>query len=115
MPESFEPAHPCRGAPDERIARLTDQVEMLRKRHHDSAGEIQHVVLGLAEIKLNLATQDKTLGRLERAVNGNGSPGLIVRVDRAERSLAGYARFLWLVAGAVVSLLVKVIVGSLHS
>ena len=33
----------------------------------------------------------------------------------AERSLAGYARFLWLVAGAVVSLLVKSVVGSVHS
>lgn len=103
---------------DERIARLGEQVEMLRRRSHDSAGELQHVVLALAEIKLNLATQDKTLGRLEHAFNGNGSPGspgLLLRMDRAERALAGYARVLWLVAGAVVSLLVKVVFGSVRS
>src|SRR5258708_39578161 len=90
---------------DVRIKRLTVELEHLRKARHEQVGEIQTVVLGLAEIKLNLATQDKTLAKLERAVDGNGAPGLIVRMDRAERSLANYSRFLWLVAGVVVALL----------
>jgi hypothetical protein len=100
---------------DDRIERLSAELEHLRKSRHEHAGELQAVVLGLAEIKLNLATQDKTLARLDRAVHGNGSPGLIVRMDRAERSLATYARFLWLVAGVVVALLARAIVGSLQS
>jgi hypothetical protein len=100
---------------DDRIKRLSAEVEHLRRARHDHAGELQAVVLGLAEIKLNLATQDKTLSKLERAVNGNGSPGLIVRMDRAERSLGNYSRFLWLVTGIVVALLVRAIVASLHA
>jgi len=100
---------------DDRIERLTVELEHLHKSRHEQLSEIQTVVLGLAEIKLNLATQDKTLGKLDRAVNGNGSPGLIVRMDRAERSLAGYSRFLWLVAGAVVALLAKSIVALIHA
>ena len=71
MAESFQ-SGPSKSPADERdedrIARLAGQVEMLRKRSHDSAGELQQVVLALAEIKLNLATQDKTLDRLEHAV-----------------------------------------------
>jgi septal ring factor EnvC (AmiA/AmiB activator) len=100
---------------DDRIERLTVELEHLRKARHEQVGEIQAVVLGVAEIKLNLATQDKTLAKLERAVNGNGAPGLIVRVDRAERSLASYSRFLWLVAGVVVALLARAIVATLHA
>jgi hypothetical protein len=100
---------------DERIQRLTAELDRLRKAGHERVGELQPLVLGLAEIKLNLATQDRTLGKLERAVNGNGSPGLIVRMDRAERSLAGYSRFLWLVAGVVVALLARTIFVSIHA
>lgn len=103
------------GHNDTRIERLAAEVEHLRKARHEHSGELQAVVLGLAEIKLNLATQDKTLGKLDRAVNGNGSPGLMVRMDRAERSLGNYARFLWLVAGVVVALLARTIVGSFRT
>ena len=100
---------------DDRIERLSCELEHLRKAGHERVGELQSVVLALAEIKLNLATQDKTLGKLDRAVHGNGSPGLIVRMDRAERSLGNYSRLLWLVAGVVVALLAKAIVLSFHA
>jgi len=100
---------------DERIVRLSAELDDLRGARHEHVGELQAVVVALAEIKLNLATQDKTLGKLDRAVHGNGSPGLVVRMDRAERSLSNYARFLWLVAGVVVSLLAKAIIVSFHT
>jgi hypothetical protein len=100
---------------DDRIKRLTAELDNLRNARHEQVGEIHTVVLSLAEIKLNLATQDKTLAKLDRAVNGNGAPGLIVRMDRAERSLANYSRFLWLVAGVVVALLARAIVATIHA
>ena len=100
---------------DDRIERLSAELEELCSARHEHVGELQTVVVALAEIKLNLATQDKTLGKLDRAVHGNGSPGLMVRMDRAERSLANYSRFLWLVAGIVVALLVKAIVVSFRA
>ena len=99
---------------EQRIENLSTELQRLRQSRHEQNGELQTIVVGLAEIKLNLATQDRTLGKLDHAINGNGSAGLIVRVDRAERSLASYARFLWLMAGGLAALLVKSLVLALH-
>lgn len=51
----------------------------------------------VAGMKVTLSNQDKVLSRLDRAILGNGKPGLIVEVDRNKRSI----RFMRLVAWAV--------------
>ncbi len=109
--------HPHRRASDEhadRIRLLGEEVDRLR-RHHDAAdGRAQGLMLKLAEIQLNLAVQDKTLGKLDAAVNGNGRPGLAARVDAVERVAGGLTRSVWMLAAAGVATAVKLVVGRLH-
>ena len=74
----------------------------------------QAFMLKLAEIQLNLAVQDKTLGKLDAAVNGNGRPGIAGRVDAVERVTAGLTRAVWLLATAAVAGAVKVVFERVH-
>jgi len=97
----------------DRIEILTREIDRLRQSRHAADNQLQELLLKLTEIQLNLATQDKTLGKLDAAVNGNGRPGVLVRVDRVERITGGLTRAVWLLAAAVVSAAVKLIVDHL--
>ncbi len=91
---------PTQLATDVRIETLSSEVDRLRNNHHSADNHLQSLVLKVTEIQLNLATQDKTLGKLESAVNGNGKPGLVARMDRVERLAGGLLKAVWiLVAG----------------
>ena len=111
------PASPNRRATDahaDRIRSLSDEVERLRRFHDVADDRAQTFMLKLAEIQLNLAVQDKTLGKLDTAVNGNGRPGLAGRVDAVERVAGGLTRSVWLLAAAAVAAGVKLVVDRLH-
>jgi hypothetical protein len=97
----------------DRIENLTREIDRLRKGRHAADNQMQELLLKVREIQLNLATQDKTLGKLDTAVNGNGRPGILVRVDRIEHISGGLTRAVWLLAAAVVSAAVKLIVDHL--
>ena len=98
----------------ERIRTLNDEVERLRHCHDVADDRAQTFMLKLAEIQLNLAVQDKTLGKLDAAVNGNGRPGLAARVDAVERLAGGLTRSVWLLVAAVAAAGVKLVVDRFH-
>ncbi len=109
-PDTF--AHPGRRSGDDhadRIHSLRDEVDRLRRCHDVADDRVQGMVLKLAEIQLNLAVQDKTLGKLDAAVNGNGRPGLAGRVEAVERVTGGLTRSVWMLAAAAVAAAVKLV------
>jgi hypothetical protein len=46
---------------------------------------LEDIRVGIAALSEHLSNQDRVLSKLEAAVNGNGKPGLLVRVDRLEQ------------------------------
>jgi hypothetical protein len=94
---------------DARIQMLADEVTRLRQGRHSADNHLQSVMLKVTEIQLNLATQDKTLAKLECAVQGGDRPGLLARVDRFERLAANLTRAVWLLTAAGVSAVVKIV------
>ena len=116
-PLTPSPAHPNRRATDdhvERIRSLTDEVDRLRRCHDVADDRAQTFMLKLTEIQLNLAVQDKTLGKLDAAVNGNGRPGLAARVDAVERLAGTLTRCVWLLLATGVTVAVKLVADRLH-
>lgn len=65
----------------------------------------------LARIEQHLADHGRTLDRIDLTVHGRGEkePGLVLRVDRMERTLGNYAKALWIFATATIGLLVKAV------
>jgi hypothetical protein len=94
---------------DTRIKVLSDEVTRLRDGRHSADNHLQGVMLKVTEIQLNLATQDRTLAKLDAAIHGNGSPGLMSRVDRFERLAANLSRAVWILAAAGLSAVVKMV------
>jgi hypothetical protein len=92
---------------DARIQVLSDEVKRLRDGRHSADNHLQGVMLKVTEIQLNLATQDKTLAKLDTAIHGNGTPGLMSRVDRFERLAANLTRAVWILTAAGLSAVVK--------
>lgn len=88
---------------DDRIAKLNDELRQLR---HNTANAENSVNLKLTEIQLNLANQDKTLGKLDACVVGNGKPGLMQRMDRVEQTVGGMTKAGWIVASIVATTLI---------
>jgi hypothetical protein len=86
-----------------RIDTLTAEVDRLRKSRHFANNQLQQMLLKIAEIQLNLATQDATLAKLDRTINGNGKLGLSTRVDRVERTTANLLRFGWILIAAIAT------------
>ena len=43
------------------------------------------------------------IDRIDVAIRGNGKPGIIVRLDRLERSAKSQAKLIWLLIGAVAA------------
>jgi hypothetical protein len=96
--------------PDSRIQLLSEEVDRLRSFRHASDNHLQSLVLKVTEIQLNLATQDKTLAKLESSIHGNGKPGLITRMDRVERIAGGLVKAVWLLTTAIGTAMVKIVV-----
>lgn len=92
-----------------RIKGLGDEVERLRRERTTADGQAQALLLKVTEIQLNLAVQDRTLGKLEAAVHGNGRPGLCGRVERLERAACGVGRVVWLLVAAAVTAAAKLL------
>jgi hypothetical protein len=90
----------------DRITQLQDELDALRRAGGDGGDHLQSLLLGMAEVKLNLAQQDRLLAKLDASINGNGRAGLLMRMDRAERWIAVNTRLAWTVVTAVVALLV---------
>jgi hypothetical protein len=88
---------------DIRIDTLTAEVDRLRKSRHLADNQLQQMLLKIAEIQLNLATQDATLEKLELSVHGNGKPGLSTRVDRIERTTTNLLKFGWILIAALAT------------
>jgi len=93
-------------SPD-RIETLTREITRLRAGRNLATSQRQQVMLKITEIQLNLANQDKLLAKLDHAVNGNGKPGLVTRVDRIETITSGLTKAVWLLATAAVTAVVK--------
>jgi hypothetical protein len=94
-------------ANDTRIETLANEVDRLRTNRHAADNHLQSLMLKVTEIQLNLATQDKTLGKLDAAVNGNGNLGLVTRIDRVERLASGLLKTMWLLTAASCTAVVK--------
>jgi hypothetical protein len=94
---------------DTRIKTLAGEVNRLRSSRQSADNHLQSLMLKVTEIQLNLATQDKTLGKLESAVNGNGQPGLVSRVDRVEHLASGLFKTLWILIAAAATAIVQMI------
>jgi hypothetical protein len=91
----------------DRITQLQDELDALRHATANGGGDhLQSLLLGMAEVKLNLAQQDRLLAKLDASINGNGKTGLLMRMDRAERWIAVNTRLAWTIVTAVVALLV---------
>jgi hypothetical protein len=95
---------------DARIQSLTSELTRLRDSHEQADNQLHALLLKTTEIQLNLATQDRTLGKLEAAIHGNGPPynaGLITRVDRVEHLARGLVKALWLLIATVATATVR--------
>ena len=99
---------------DTRINTLTDEVLRLRNCHSEADTQLNSLLLKLTEIQLNLATQDRTLSKLDCAVNGNGKPGLIGRVDQIEHITGGLLKAVWLLTAAVATAAVRMVVDKMR-
>ncbi len=94
-----------------RIDSLTQEIDHLRSSRNQSDHAQNELMLKIAEIQLNLAVQDKTLGKLEMSINGNGRPGLLVRLDRVERLASGLTKAVWVLVTASAAALAKMLIG----
>ena len=93
----------------DRIETLTREIDRLRKSRHLADNQLQELVLKVTEIQLNLATQDRTLGKLDAAVNGNGKPGVTARVDAVERTVGALTKATWLLAAAAATAAMRMV------
>jgi hypothetical protein len=94
---------------DPRISSLTAELTRLRNSSQQSDDQLHALLLKLTEVQLNLATQDRTLARLDSAVNGNGKPGLLLRVDRIERLAGVLLKTVGLLTAAAITGIVKIV------
>jgi hypothetical protein len=92
---------------DQRIQSLTTELARLRNCHEQADNQLHALLLKSTEIQLNLAVQDRTLGKLEAAIHGNGQPGLITRVDRIEHLARGLVKAVWLLTAATTTAAVR--------
>jgi hypothetical protein len=88
---------------DPRIQSLTAELTRLRNSNQQADDQLHSLLMKITEIQLNLATQDRTLGKLDLAVNGNGKPGLVLRLDRIEHIAANLVKTVWLIAGTLLA------------
>lgn len=51
-----------------------------------------------------------TVGRIDGTVNGNGKEGLVVKVDRHDRSLKNASKLFWIVVSAAATTVVAILV-----
>jgi hypothetical protein len=89
--------------PDSRIQSLTAELLRLRNSTRQADDQLHALLLKITEIQLNLATQDRTLCKLDLAVNGNGKPGLLLRLDRIERVAGTLVKTVWLIVGTLLA------------
>ena len=96
--------------PDDRIQHLSTELSRLRNSHEQADNQLHSLLLKTTEIQLNLAVQDRTLGKLESAIHGNGTPGLVTRVDRIEHLARGLVKAVWLLTAAAITAAVRWVV-----
>lgn len=65
--------------------------------------DISEIKVAVATLHTEMVSVNKKLDRVVYAIEGNGKPGLNVRVDRLEQSHKLGSKFVWLVIGAIVS------------
>ena len=51
----------------------------------------------------------KSLGLIDKSLRGNGTVGMVVRIDRLERAEAIRSKLLWIITASVVGLLVAAV------
>jgi hypothetical protein len=93
---------------DSRISSLSADLARLRNSSQQADDQLHTLLLKLTEVQLNLANQDRTLARLDSSVNGNGKPGLLLRVDRIERLAATLLKVVALLTAAAVTGIAKI-------
>ncbi len=99
--------------PDTRIQSLTTEITRLRNSHHQADNQLHALLLKITEIQLNLATQDKTLSKLDHTIHGNARPGLTTRVDRAERVIGTLIKSVWLLTAAALAAVLRIVMDRL--
>ena len=52
---------------------------------------------------------NRKLDQMDRAVRGNGKPGILIRLDRLEQSESTRNKLLWLIAGSAATVAVGLI------
>jgi chromosome segregation ATPase len=94
---------------DSRIQSLTAELTRLRNSREQADNQLHGLLLKLTEIQLNLATQDRTLLKLDQTLNGNSNNnvGLVTRVDRVEHLARGLVKATWLLVAALVTASLK--------
>lgn len=63
----------------------------------------------LAAVHDRLGDVDDKLEKLDEAIRGNGKPGLVLRLDRLERSETTRRKIIWMTIGSLVPLIVAAI------
>jgi hypothetical protein len=90
-------------ATDERIETLTAELARLRNSNQQADDQLHALLLRMTEVQLSLAAQDRLLAKLELTLNGNGRPGLVLRLDRTERIAANLVKAVWLLTATAVT------------
>ena len=62
------------------------------------------VRLSLDRINKTLADQNRTLDKLDHAINGNGKPGLLTRVQTNESFISVIQRLIWVTIISAIGL-----------
>lgn len=72
----------------------------------------ESVEVKLARIEVHLAQLSDQLARMNTLLVGvNGSPGIVVRLDRLEQSEGRRTKLVWLALGAAASACAKLVIG----
>jgi len=74
------------------------------------ANEIDNTMYEL-HIKPQFDEVNRKLDRLDVSINGNGKPGLKMETDRNTRWIRSMAKFLWVIASAVIGIIVWIVRG----
>ena len=89
----------CFDAVERRLGAIEDDLAELKARPKPT--DLGQIPADLAVLTSQGAAMKETVDGISKALLGNGRPGLVTRMDRAERSLQWLSRVFWLVAAGV--------------
>lgn len=85
---------------------ILSEIQDTLKEIHSDVTDVKGEVIELRTIQtIQTTTNETRLRKLEKGVEGNGQPGLKVRVDRLERVAHWSGKLLWVLVPTILGLI----------